>query len=73
MIAYEMFSHLDDDLPPLGDDPLRGLRSTARDIALADKGGAARQKLYDPTGAEPGGRPGDRAATIRLSRSSIRD
>ena len=73
VIAYEMFSHLDDDLPPLGDDPLRGLRSSARAIALADKGGAARQKLYDPTGAEPGGRPGDRAATIRLSRSSLRD
>ncbi len=32
-IAYEMFSHLDDALPPMGDDPLRALRAEAREIA----------------------------------------
>lgn len=32
-IQYEMFSHLDTDLPPLGDDPLRGLREEAWRIA----------------------------------------
>jgi len=32
-IQYGMFSHLDSDLPPLGDDPLRGLREEAWRIA----------------------------------------
>lgn len=72
VISYEMFSHLDDDLPALGDDPLRGLRSAARDIALADRGAGARRKLYDPSGADPRGRAGDRADAIRFFRSSIR-
>lgn len=48
-IAYEMFSHIDDALPALGDDPLRDLRLTARATAEADAGttaGAARRKLF---------------------------
>jgi len=49
-IAYEMFSHLDESLPPLGDDPLRDLRAAARMTAEADSGtseGAARRKMFD--------------------------
>ena len=48
-IAYEMFSHIDDTLPALGDDPLRDLRVAARVSADADSGttaGAARRKLF---------------------------
>ncbi len=35
-ISYEMFSHLDDTLPALGDDPLRELREAAWTIAGGD-------------------------------------
>lgn len=48
-IAYEMFSHDDDSLPELGNDPLRGLRLAARATAEADAGtsaGVARHKLF---------------------------
>ena len=36
-ISYEMFSHLDDTLPALGDDPLRELREAAWTIAGGDE------------------------------------
>jgi 3',5'-cyclic AMP phosphodiesterase CpdA len=68
LVTYEMFSHLDDTLPPLGDDPLRALREQARAIALGDQGAAARQKLRDPSGADPYGAPSDRAAFVLLKR-----
>ena len=68
LVTYEMFSHLDDTLPPLGDDPLRSLREQARAIALGDQGAAARQKLRDPSGADPYGAPSDRKGAARLSR-----
>ena len=41
-IAYEMFSHLNDDLPTLGDDPLRPLREDARRLAHGAPDGSAR-------------------------------
>lgn len=66
-VAYETFSHLDDDLPPLGDDPLRSLRQRARALAVGDTGATHRQKLRDPTGAEAAGRPSDRRGVIVLS------
>jgi 3',5'-cyclic AMP phosphodiesterase CpdA len=59
-VAYEMFSHINDRLPVLGDDPLRGLREVAQTIALGDKGAAARQSRLDPSGADPRGEPADR-------------
>ncbi|MFH1416959.1 MAG: metallophosphoesterase [Planctomycetota bacterium] len=59
-IAYDMFSHLDDDLPALGDDPLRSLRRAAQQTAQADATAAQRQKRWDPSGADPHGRPADR-------------
>ena len=34
VIAYEMFSHLDEELPALGGDPLRRLRQAAHSLAL---------------------------------------
>ena len=68
LITYEMFSHLDDSLPPLGEDPLRLLRETAQAIALGDKGAAARQKRFDPTGADPYGEPADRRGYFMLPR-----
>lgn len=65
-IAYGTFSHVDDALPALGEDPLRPLRVEARAIADADKGAAARQREHDPTGADPRGRPFDRIGFIQL-------
>ncbi|MCG8405325.1 MAG: metallophosphoesterase [Phycisphaerales bacterium] len=59
-VAYAMFSHLDDTLPALNDDPLRRLREQAQDIASNDDRAAARQKERDPSGADPRGRPKDR-------------
>lgn len=66
-IAYEMFSHLDDTLPMLGDDPLRSLRQQAMEVALADIGAASRQKNHDPSGANPRGRPSDRSGLFFVS------
>lgn len=60
VIAYEVFSHLGETLPPLGDDPLRDLRADARDLAAGDKTDATRRKRFDPSGADPYGRPADR-------------
>ncbi len=62
-ITYDMFSHLDDDLPTLGDDPLRPLRLDAQRIAQADATAAQGQKRWDPAGADPHGRPADRTGT----------
>ena len=66
VVAYEMFSHIDDTLPPLGEDPLRGLREAALAIARADKGATARQKRLDPSGEDPYGTPSDRAGGVTL-------
>ena len=60
VVTYEMFMHLDDTLPALGEDPLRGLRETALAIARGDKGAEARQKRFDPSGEDPCGQPTDR-------------
>lgn len=68
MIRYFMFSHIEDTLPPLGDDPLRAMRETARSIALKDDAARRRQMMYDPTGADPRGTPFDRRAEIFLPR-----
>ncbi len=66
-IAYEMFSHINDALPPLGGDPLRDLRVQAVATAAADPGALVRQKLYDESGSDPRGRQADRVA-IRKTR-----
>jgi len=50
VIAYEMFSHLDDSLPGLGDDPLRELRQVAARLARPDSTGLRqRPVVHDPT------------------------
>jgi 3',5'-cyclic AMP phosphodiesterase CpdA len=67
-IAYEMFSHLDDALPALGDDPLRSLRQRAQQIATEDTDAAARQRDRDPTGADPAGTMADRQGVYRARR-----
>ncbi len=67
-IRYETFSHIDDTLPPLGEDPLRAMRVAARNIALTDPGAAARRKLYDSTAGDPGGAPSDRHGVVILQR-----
>ncbi|MCK4342795.1 MAG: metallophosphoesterase [Phycisphaerae bacterium] len=64
VVAYEMFSHLDDALPALGNDPLRALREEARSIARADKNATARQKRFDPSGEDPAGTPRDRDGVL---------
>jgi 3',5'-cyclic AMP phosphodiesterase CpdA len=66
LLSYEMFSHLDDELPPLGDDPLEAQRRLAQATALGDAGAADRQKRGDPTGADPYGRPSDRRGSVVL-------
>jgi len=66
MVAYEMFSHLDDELPALGDDPLRPMREIAQAIALGDAGASERQKHRDASGASPHGGPSDRNGTTIL-------
>jgi 3',5'-cyclic AMP phosphodiesterase CpdA len=68
VITYEMFSHIDDTLPDLGDDPLRALRETARSIALGDQQAADRQKRYDPSGQDPCGTADDRQGMVILAR-----
>ena len=66
VISYEMFSHLDDTWPALGDDPRRELREDARAIARGDKTANARQKRFDPSGADPTGEPSDRQSDALL-------
>ncbi|MEW6251301.1 MAG: metallophosphoesterase [Planctomycetota bacterium] len=73
-MVYEMFSHLEDDLPPLGADPLRGLREVAFALAAADKGAYARRMSQHATagaaiddGLPAAGRPDDRDGTIILA------
>lgn len=67
-IAYEVFSHLDDSLPPLGEDPLRALREEAYALAVVDKGATARQMRLDPSGAQPAGREHDRRGRVMIRR-----
>ena len=52
LVAYEMLSHLDDELPPLGDDPLIELRRRAYEIAVNDPLAKERQRRIDPLGAD---------------------
>jgi 3',5'-cyclic AMP phosphodiesterase CpdA len=66
VISYEMFSHLDESLPALGDDPLRELRQDAWDIARGDKSASARLKRFDASGAAPSGDPDDRRSVVYL-------
>ncbi len=68
VVSYEMFSHVDDTLPALGDDPLRELREEAQAIARGDQTATARQKRFDPSGADPSGGPTDRQGVIVLER-----
>ncbi len=68
VIRYRMFSHIDDTLPPLGDDALRDLRVQGRTIAMQAAAGAARERPIDGADADPHGSPSDRAGVIRLSR-----
>jgi len=67
-VVYEMFSHIQDELPPLGDDPLRALRAQAQALARGDKLAAARQQQHDPSGADPRGTLVDRAGVLILPR-----
>ena len=65
VIAYGMFSHIDDTLPELGDDPLRELREDAYAMAIGDATATDRQKRFDPSGADPYGKPNDRRSDVR--------
>jgi len=67
-IGYRMFSHIDDTLPPLGDDPLRAMREQARAIAVHGGAITAQQKPLVDADANPQGSPSDRAGLIRLRR-----
>ena len=65
VISYEMFSHIDDTLPELADDPLRELREDALAIATGDATATVRQKRFDPTGTDPSGKSTDRQTPAR--------
>lgn len=65
LISYEMFSHVDDTLPALGDDPPRDLREQARQMAMNDKG-SDRQRGFDASGEDPAGTASDRRGFLRL-------
>ncbi len=70
IVAYEMFSHLDEDLPVLGDDPLEQLRRQAQAIAQDGDNATARAKLADPGGEDPWGEPADRSGRVVIERGS---
>jgi len=67
VVRYDVFSHLDDTLPALGTDPLRELRAQAQALAKSDKRALIRQRLRDPSGADPAGRPEDRCGSYVAS------
>ncbi len=68
LVGYEMFGHLDNELPALGDDPLRPLREQAWALAAGDKSATQRQRERDPSGHPPAGYPNDRTGTVRMTR-----
>ncbi len=68
VVTYEMFSHLDDRLPPLGDDPLAELRRQALGIAAEDPGAKTRRQILDPLAADTATSKSDRQGRIVLPR-----
>jgi 3',5'-cyclic AMP phosphodiesterase CpdA/predicted small lipoprotein YifL len=66
IIRYYMFSHLDDDLPPLGEDPLRRLREQAAQVTANDLATVRLQRTADEVDADASGAPEDRQGWIRL-------
>ena len=66
-VAYEMFPYVDPAVPPLGEDPLESLRSAAFAIATNESGGAARQKMFDESEADPRGSRADRVGLWKAS------
>lgn len=68
LIGYHMFSHVDDTLPPLGEDPLRAMREQARAIAeRKDASGERQKRPTEEADAGPRGAPSDRDGVIRLN------
>jgi 3',5'-cyclic AMP phosphodiesterase CpdA len=71
-VAYEVFSHLDETLPPLGDDSLRGLREQAQRIAADEKTAPVRRAVDDgPTDGTGTARPGREGWVLLTSPSSF--
>jgi 3',5'-cyclic AMP phosphodiesterase CpdA len=67
-VAYDVFSHVNDDWPPLGPDPLRALRAESLRRALADKRPSeTRDEL--PSLTERYGTPEDRTGVVYLRRA----
>ena len=71
VVTYEMFSHLDESLPPLGADPLHDLRRTAADLARGGRSGSAPQKRDDSSADNPAGAAADRAGAATLSQGGV--
>ena len=63
-LAYEMFSHVDDTLPPLGPDPLHALRAAARDLAGGDTDGRTKPRTPAPTSPAFDALPGRSSVVI---------
>lgn len=68
LIGYRMFSHLDESLPALGDDPLRALREVAKAIAQMDKAKSTVRRAATEEQIDPEGCLQDREGLIRLRR-----
>ncbi len=65
VVRYYMFSHLNDELPALGDDPLRGLREQAAQIVTDYQTNSRRLRPADQTDANSQGGLADRQGTVR--------
>ena len=50
VVTYEMFSHLDESLPPLGADPLHDLRRTAANLARSGRSASAPRLFHAAPG-----------------------
>jgi hypothetical protein len=59
-VTYRMFSGLEDTLPALGDDPLRGLREQAHVLANPDKSLQNMRRGTEPLDPNPQGQEADR-------------
>ena len=68
LIGYHMFSHLDNDLPALGDDPLRPMRQLAQAIAQMDSSHRSLLRSTNDGGSFPEGTSTDREGLVSLHR-----
>lgn len=64
LVGYEVFSHVDEALPPLGDDPLEEMRRRALELAAARPLDSLARTTGDTL--DSAGEPADRQGLVRL-------